>query len=162
MKKNKRILGVVILIVAVLVLAATTVVLLINLQNANKNKQNDNIVSFKYEYGSFSAGYYLFNIETKDNEVTFTASGENGVKLNIQRQLSKEELQKLSKIINENNIRNWDNFNGTNNSIMDGYSFDLHIVYEDGATVNAYGYHTYPRNYEKGHQALSDYLLSIK
>ena len=162
MKKNKSLLKIIACCIVILAIAVAAIFLIANLQKGNEGDGNTNpITSFRYEYGSYFGGYYDYQIENDDGKNILTASGANGVKLDIQTELSKKELQELSRIINENNIQEWNNFDGKNNDIMDGYSFHLKVSYKDGTTINADGYESYPNNYKAGHKALETFLSSI-
>lgn len=127
-----------------------------------KSEIKSEINSFSYNYGSYNGGYYNYSITTNDNKVTLIAEGYNGVELNINKEIDNVYLEQLSKIINNNKIYEWDGFDKRDNSILDGYSFELIINYKDGSVIEASGYMKYPKNYDTGHKALTDFLNSIK
>ena len=125
-------------------------------------KSNNEIVSFSYNYGSYNEAYYSYIIENIDGKVTYKAKGSNGADLNIDTEINKSVLTKLNKIINNNNITDWNGFNGKNEEILDGYSFSLNVMYANGESIQASGYHKTPKNYDKGHDALVKFLKTIK
>ena len=126
------------------------------------NKIESDISSFTYEYGSYNNGYYKYTISVEENEVIFTAEGHNGVNLNIDKKIDSSYLNELSNIINDNKIYSWDGFHKGKSGILDGYSFVINVDYKNGEKINASGYMKYPDNYDDCHEALVNFLQSIK
>ena len=128
----------------------------------SKEKVESNIISFTYGFGSFTGGYYKYKINVVDNKVMFNATGFNGVELDISKEIDSTYLIQLSNIINDNKIYEWDGFDKSDNSILDGYGFSLEISYENGETIKAGGYMKYPKGYDSAHENLFNFLQSIK
>lgn len=158
-------------IISVLILiaaTATSIILVIN----NKNKEikpNDDIntptaaiKSFHYNYGSYNGGYHYYSIEEDDGKMMINGAGGNGVELDINKEISDDRLEELSRIINDNKIYEWDGFNEDNDGILDGYSFELKIKYADGREIVAEGYEKYPQNYEQAQRNLTEFLESFE
>lgn len=128
------------------------------------NKSNEiksDIVSFKYYYGGYHGGYYKYTISKVEDDIIFTAKGSNGINLDIDKKIDKSYLKELSKIINENKIYEWNGFNKHNKDVQDGYGFSLEVNYENGEVIKSIGYMEYPKNYNKIHNILTDFLESI-
>ena len=125
-----------------------------------KNFDGD-IISFEYEYGSSNSGYYNYKIYLKDSKTYIVAAGLNGVDLNLDGEISNNTLSEIKKIVEDNAIQKWDGFQKKGENVSDGYSFSLKIKYSDGDELTASGYMKYPKNYDNGHKALTDYLDSI-
>ena len=138
------------------------VISLLLLSGCKSDKLNQEITSFKYEYGSFSGGYYNYTINTENGKVLFNANGYSGVELNINKEITQSDLERLSKVITDNGIDKWNGFNKSDSNAMDGYSFELKITYKNGEEITAYGYMKYPPNYETAHQKLVNFLESIQ
>ena len=89
-------------------------------------------------------------------------SGGNGVELDLNKEISDDKLEELSRIIDDNKIYEWDGFNEDNDGILDGYSFGLKVEYADGRKIAAEGYEKYPNNYKQAHRSLTKYLESFE
>lgn len=119
--------------------------------------------AFRYSFGSFSGGSYVYSIATEtDND------GNERVMLRIEAQniehpeeasyeVDASVLDELSALIFENGIAGWDGFSEEDRSILDGYGFVLDAQFENG-TITADGYMKEPRGYEKAHTVLAEYL----
>ena len=128
-----------------------------------KVKEYDSeIESFSYQYGSYNGGYYKYEIDNSGDKATFIATGYNGVNNNTNKEIDKSEVNKLSKIIYNNKIYEWDGFGKNNNRVLDGYSFSLKVKYKNGKSITASGYMDYPNNYNTGHKKIASFLESIK
>ena len=126
------------------------------------NSYSDSILSISYEYGSFSGGYWSFDLRLEDGHVFLSAQGSNGVDLEIKSQpVPDNALVELQNIIADHDIILWNGFSKRDDDILDGYSFELDINYENGAELHASGYMMEPDNYKQGHAALSEYLLAL-
>ena len=118
-----------------------------------------NIINFAFGDGSYNGGYYNYEVvRNADGTVTFHAEGGNGVDLNVDKTIDPAYLDELAVLINEKGIYRWNGFDKSNNSIMDGYSFSISVIYDDGRTLHAYGYMKEPANYDYGQQAISDFF----
>jgi len=120
-----------------------------------------NIIEFNYSYGSYDGGSYIYEIKVDNDVVNFNANGYNGVELNKKQVIDKSNIQKLEKIIKDNDIGKWNGFNKEKDYILDGYSFNLIIKYSNGYVIEAYGYEKYPKNYKDIHNQIIDVLENI-
>ena len=66
-------------------------------------------------------------------------------KLSIE--LTKEEIDSLIKIINDNKVTKWDGFHKSDKYVLDGDTFSLTIYTKDDREISASGYMMYPKNY---------------
>ena len=143
------------------ILISMLIIMIIVITGCGKTKGiNSEITSFSYNYGDFD-GFYNYHMTLSKEEVIYIASGSNGVNLNINKTIDKSKLKELAKIINDNNIYEWNGFDKKSN-VTDGYSFELKVYYENGEVIIANGYQEYPDNYNAAHKALTDFLSSIK
>lgn len=127
-----------------------------------KTEYTGNIISFKYYYGSYNSGYYEYNINVEDDKVIFIAKGYNGVALAVNKEIDSDYLKKLSDLINDNKLYEWDGFDRSDKDILDGYGFTLEVNYNDNTSLKANGYMKYPKNYNEIHPILSEFLKTIK
>ena len=58
-------------------------------------------------------------------------------------------LDELSAVIDEFDLRRWDNYHKTNKRVMDGSSFSFSARYDDGKSISASGYMMTPKNYSE-------------
>ena len=121
-----------------------------------------NITEFEYNYGSFFGGYYEYHLVLDGEVVHVTASGMNGVELDIDKEIDASILEELSLVINTNKLERWDGFSKEDPHVLDGYSFDLLVKYDDGRTLEASGYEKYPENYDKVHEEIVKLLSGIE
>lgn len=135
-------------------------IILIGCSKTSKNESD--IVSFSYDYGSFTEGYYKYSITVENDKVLFSAKGLNGINMNINKEIDASYLDNLSEIINDKEIYKWDGFDEKDNSILDGYSFSLKVEYADETTLKADGYMRYPNNYDEGHKKILEFIETIK
>lgn len=154
-------------IIGVIIFAVVVGVLISSILNGAGKAINDQnydkeIVSFHYDYGSYNGGFWEYDIYIEENNTYIEANGQNGVDLRIDKQIDDSVLEDISTIINENEIYKWYGFDKRNTSIYDGYSFLLEVEYEDGEKASAKGYMSYPKNYDEGHEVLSNYLENIQ
>ena len=126
-----------------------------------------NLETFEYDYGSFNGGYWRFEITKaddgvagSDSEYLFIAQGSNGIDLDVEAYVGQDTLDDLAAIIVSNDILSWDGFSGSDNDVLDGYSFTLKVESTEG-TIFASAYMKLPDNYDQGHAALSKYLVDL-
>lgn len=152
-----------ILIIGIIVTIVLAVVIVVFFRNkTNKEEYNGEIVKFEYNYGSYFGGYRNYKIYKENNEVHIVAKGQNGIDLDIDKNVDESVLKEIENLIKRNQISEWNEFNKRDDRVTDGNGFSIKIEYSDGKTIKAEGYSKYPTNYETGHKALSNYLENIK
>lgn len=105
-------------------------------------------LSFSSGSGMFKDSIEKFNIECKNNKCSVTIKPKNlSDKEEKKIEVDKKTKEKLESIITKYNVKEWDGYNKSDSRIMDGYSFNLKIEFEDKTTITAYGYMKYPKNY---------------
>ena len=121
-----------------------------------------NIINISVKSGSFNGGYLSYSIFMRNGEYLLTAKGSNGPDLFIENQpISSHEVEVLRRILEENNISTWNGFRGNNDGVMDGHSFDLSFVIENGSEFTASGYESYPEGYNDIFPLITNYLADI-
>ena len=117
-----------------------------------------NITRFTYSYGSYNGGYHEYDLSRKGDTVTFTASGGNGVDLDIDTTVDPAKLDELRDIINTYAVYSWDGFHKRDDSILDGFSFRIFMTSDDERMIDGGGYMKYPGNFRTAHEALCNYF----
>ena len=136
---------------------------LLILMGCSSNKAyKGNITEFEYNYGSFFGGYYEYHLVLDGDVVHVTAEGMNGVDLHIDKDIDASILEELSLVINTNKLERWEGFSKEDPQVLDGYSFNMSVKYDDGRTLEASGYEKYPENYDKVHEEIVELLSGIE
>ena len=138
--KKKNIISIVLVCVTVIVVVVTALSIILN-KKKEEQRYTGEIVSFSFHHGSYFAGYANYNIEQKDGKVFYTAKGYNSLNFDINKE--------IDDVIQKYNVASWNGFNKSDDGVMDGYSFSLKVVYENGAELTASGYMKYPNNYNE-------------
>jgi hypothetical protein len=120
-------------------------------------RYDGDIVSFSFHSGSYFGGYGEYEIKNEGGELKFSARGYNGKDVNVDKTISGEYLDRIDAVLKKYDVASWDGFNESDDDVMDGHSFSLDVEYDTGATIHAYGYMKYPRNYNQ----VSDELYEI-
>lgn len=146
-EQNKKSGGVFVAIFAVILVVLTAGVVAFSYFTKQESYKGE-IVSFSFGSGSYFGGYTDYDIERIGSKTArYTAKGYNMSDLDVEKTIDAKYLDELQKIIERNNVAAWDGFDKSDNDIMDGASFTLHVVYENGRTIDAHGYMKYPVNY---------------
>ena len=120
-----------------------------------------NLTVFSFHYGSYNAGYYNYDITKIGESYLYVAIGQNGVELDIEKEISSKDILKLEEIISNHNIKSWDKFDENDKTTLDGNSFSLQIIYKDNKQINASGYMKYPSNYNEVHNELLKFFSGL-
>ncbi len=126
-----------------------------------ETKINKEIVNFTYNYGSGEGPYYAIEINKNDDKYIFKLTGHDKEIEDVEKEIKKEDIEKLSEIIDKNDIKEWNGFDESKEGIYDGYGFRLEIEYESGEKIKAHGYMEEPENYDEAHRDLTKFLLSL-
>ena len=76
-------------------------------------------------------------------------------------EISPKEINKIEKILKENEIGNWNGFQKTDKNVLDGNSFSLSIRFTNNDSISASGYMKYPNNYKKVQAELDKFFMDI-
>lgn len=112
-------------------------------------KFEGSITSFEYTTGSYDSGVVFYNISKDDDKYLFTAEGVNGISLEVNKELSNDDIKTLENVINESKIIEWNGFDKSDGDVLDGHSFSITITYSDNKNFYAHGYMKYPEDYEE-------------
>jgi len=124
-------------------------------------KIDSEVTAFSYSYGSFFGGYWDYKIVAEDNQLWLQVTGANRWDLDVSAPIDPKHLQEIGELIDQQKIYQWNGFDKSDSQIMDGSSFTLEVLYENGETLTAHGYMKYPAHYEEGHAALVAYLKAL-
>ena len=73
----------------------------------------------------------------------YGVSNDNAMKKSV----DSEFLKKIENLFQKYEVGRWNGFNGNNKYVLDGDSFGLYVIMNDGSRVEASGYMKWPRNY---------------
>lgn len=114
---------------------------------------------YSYSKNGVSCDY---NITTSTNKVVLNASG-NTTNCNINEIiLDESQIEKLEKIIDDNKLKEWNNFKEQGEYVSNGEEFSIQIGYDSGENIFAYGYMEFPDNYQNVHNELIKLFEEIK
>ncbi|MDR1563647.1 MAG: hypothetical protein LBS74_01670, partial [Oscillospiraceae bacterium] len=101
-----------------LLICVLCVALLLSFSGCASKEKAENydseITAFSYHFGSFNEGYWRYDIEPISGVSTLTATGSNGVDLDIEKPVTAAQFTALNKIITDNQIYKWNKFNKSN------------------------------------------------
>lgn len=122
-----------------------------NKKNTNINKINiENTIYFTFSYsvGNYMYASYIYTLEKKENDkYLFTYQG-NEMSNKLKKEVSKDKVLELEKILEENDIYKWNGFNKSDNNVLDGHDFNLYYKKDNKETISASGYMMYPDGYK--------------
>ncbi|MBQ3306583.1 MAG: hypothetical protein IJG68_00160 [Bacilli bacterium] len=109
----------------------------------------ENIKSLEYFY---TTGYYInadvrYNIECEKSCILKIKPQGKSNEEQEEYELSEETLKQIEDLLNKYQVSEWDGFNKTDSRVLDGNSFHFYVTYEDGKSISASGYMSYPKNY---------------
>lgn len=147
----------IIIIITGLILVAGTIVGYSVLSKKESKENSLKSLYFTYGSGMNKATIERFNIECNNNKCTATIkpkylSDEEEKKIEV----GKEIKENIENIITKYNLKEWDGYNKSDSRIMDGYSFNLKIEFEDKTTITAYGYMKQPKNYIEAKEEIEE------
>ena len=118
--------------------------------------------NFGYTTGNMIDAYVSYNIELKDKKYLVSIKPtripeEETLKIEI----SPKEMNKIKKILKENEVGKWDGFQKSDKNVLDGNSFSLSVRFTNNDSISASGYMKYPNNYKKVQDELDKFFMNI-
>ncbi len=116
------------------------------------------IKKFRYHYTTGYAMnddvFYELNCEKK----CIIKIKQNGEREEEAHKISvkKEFIQELEGILKKYNVGTWNGFQKTNPNVLDGNSFSMNILFQDGTSIDASGYMSYPKHYRDVKKELNE------
>lgn len=163
-EKKKNNVGLIVL-AGVLLLVCFMGILVFYFLNLKKQSNTyTDIDSFTYHHGSGQGIACEYDITNEKGKYILTAHIRDMGKivLDERKVVSTADMEKLSDIIKENNIKKWDGFVGKSDAlILDGGGFSLVIKYKNGEKIEARGYTVFPDNYNEVTKKLDNFLKKI-
>ena len=123
---------------------------------------NSDITSFNFGCDFGLGGYYHYQIRVEDDKVIFTKEAIGMTTENIEKEITKKDLEEIQKIINEQEIYKWNGFDKTDKNVLDGSGFNLSVNYSNGENIEAHGYMRYPKNFKEASDVLLEYLKTLE
>ena len=102
---------------------------------------------FTYTNGYAMNSYVIYELNCDDKcTVKIKPLGEdeeNTKEYNV----SKKDLERIEKVLKDNNVEKWNGFNKNDKNVLDGDSFSMSITTREGEEIDAHGYMKWPTNY---------------
>lgn len=113
-----------------------------------------------YSYGGYpdEAYYYFIDQSLEDESAHFVAEGYNGVDLDLNIYTTDDLLEQFKELYLNSTLDKWIGFDGSDDQVLDGFSFYLEIILSDGTTFAAGGHTHYPEDFEENHALLVDFF----
>lgn len=134
-----------------------------------KSKRNNNVkvkspikdtksFHFSYSVGNYTNASYSYDVELENGKY-FAIYKADGVSEEdaFKKEISKDTVLELEKILNEYKIYKWDGFNKSDEDVLDGYSFSLNYWNQNKEDIHASGYMMYPNNYREFRSAIINF-----
>ena len=108
------------------------------------------VTDFTYSYNNpFGACGYTYELKDEEGDrVTFAYQSDlypdDGT---METRINSIILTQVSMLISEDGAEDWDGFAGSNPDVSDGDGFYLHVTFEDGTSLTAYGENSCPEGY---------------
>ena len=120
------------------------------------------MIQFSMSSGSFGEGSLSYSIIMREGEYLFSASGWNGLELDVERQpIPFEELDALRRFLEESGIEAWNGFEEHAEDVLDGFGFSISFEMENGSSFQAIGSNRSPAGFDAIYPALSFHLADI-
>lgn len=105
--------------------------------------------SFTYTSSFMKNPDTTYKVEIKENKYyAYIKPYGKPAEETIKKQIDKNFVSKLIKILNEYKVSKWNGFDKRDKHILDGNSFRI-IITSNNKNINASGYMKYPNNYQK-------------
>ena len=105
--------------------------------------------NFSYSVGTYMNASYNYGLELKKDGRYVLSYKPAGVSEEdkMEKEISKDDVLELEKILIKNNISKWDGFHKTDSNVLDGNDFFLNYYRDDSQSISASGYMKYPSGY---------------
>jgi len=136
-------------IIGIIVLVVVCITLFICFGKKTNKKELKNLESLRLNYtnGYAMYAYTTYEIKKEDKyKITIKPLGIPDEEAKTY-DISDAEIKKILDVLNKYEVTKWDGFNKTNKDVLDGDSFSFSAKFEDGTSISAHGYVSYPKNY---------------
>lgn len=153
-----------IIIILVILIAAAVGVYWISSRPKSIKIQNMKWFNFCYSVSWMANGNVDYTLEAKDGKYTASIKPDGIAPEDAEYfQVDESFVQKLEKLLNDNEVGKWNGFSKSDKNVLDGNTFSLSINMMDGTYIHASGYMRWPKNYsavKEGIEALFSELSS--
>lgn len=145
MFKKKRVIILVLIIMVMCIIGGLITIL------KREPKEISNLKSFEYAYsaGMTVNGYSRYKVDCSDKCIAIIKPVNLAEEEAKEIKLSKKQISKLEKILKKYEVNKWDGFNKSDPNVLDGSSFGISIVMQNGDTISAHGYMKWPKNFSE-------------
>lgn len=116
----------------------------------SRSPQISGITHFSYAvYGGMTMNYgYDYSADLADGKVIVTHRPSDEPEENsFTVETNASFMDELRAVIEKYKLNKWDGFHGNNKYVLDGDFFSLRVEMDNGQTISAGGYMSYPKNY---------------
>ena len=75
--------------------------------------------------------------------------------------LTDEDMASFSVLVQELGLAEWNGYHKIDRDVLDGASFSLSVVFEDGGVIDASGSNCFPRGYSEKVSAIRDFFEKL-
>lgn len=127
-------------------------------RQAKETKPEAPVVSFGYSHTGSSA-YDIYSYELRAGEAAEVFCEMRCGAEAYTLPASDAFLKDLEALIDRNALWEWNGFSETRSGVLDGYGFEMKIVYEGGRTVTASGSNCFPEGYGDAKSEIGELFL---
>ena len=131
----------------------TLFVLVVILSGCGNKKINyeKHLISFSYSYGNKDMGFNSYYISDDGSKVNYSLTSTSNSVRNINKEIDKEYIKRITNIIDKYDVLDWDGFNKHKEEESNKIVFSIELGYDNGDNYSASGYMKYPDNFDKVH-----------
>ena len=118
-------------------------------------------ITFSYSTGNEIYSNVRYSLECNEScKVTIKPSGISDDD-KYETEVDSNFVKKVEDILNKYNVASWNGFNKSNQNVLDGDSFSIHIDYGNNGYISASGYMMWPDNYSDVRSELNTVFMEL-
>lgn len=127
-----------------------------------EEKQIKRIDYFEYNYGSEETGYYEYIIkEDQYYRLIVKTLGNTEFNVDIDKYITLSDVNELSALVDELDLKKWNNFSENEASSAADKSFNLRIAFRDNSYIGAKGLAKFPDDYAEKSARIISFLEKL-
>ncbi len=100
------------------------------------------------EHGTYMGAGFDYDYEYKDGKHTITVRVDGVVEEDaLTIDVDEAFAQQLEDVIEQYRLKKWDGYNKSDKNVLDGSGFGFSVRFDDGTSICASGYESYPKGY---------------
>ena len=119
-------------------------------------------LSFRYTKGYAMYADVEYTLRSNDNVYTVTIKPHGVADENADTFIVDEAfVNEITQLLSTYKVEKWNNYRKSDLHVLDGDSFDFHIINEKGESLSALGYEKWPKNYREVKEGLDNLFMSL-